>query len=493
MLLSRLSDIVEPRGVEPGDRTGKNSWLFKQLNISCQKIEILALIIDLLLIVLASTFGRTVYLHVWHENFATAEACLGAGIINGLSYISVARMRGLYRFPVLLMPLPYFSPLLTIFASTAFLVTGSVFSLKGNIALSFWPLVATLLLQVILLLIARWVFAIVTRAILSAGNLDGRRVVTIGEPAELMGLSESFLLQCFGRREVFRVPVATKRGYRSSEFLADLDGAIAAASEQGAEEFLVALPWGSQELLETVRTRLRASPLPVRLLPDHSMRTLLGQRGMSSDAPLLPVTLQRVALTPFERAVKRALDIVVSMAAIVFFSPLFLIAAVAVKLNNPGPIIFRQRRSGFNAKEFVIFKFRTMTVLEDGPIVTQACRDDLRVTRIGKFLRRSSLDELPQLLNVLRGDMSLVGPRPHAIAHDEEYRVHIADYAFRHHVKPGITGWAQVHGLRGETASFGQMAERVKLDLWYINNWSLGLDINILVRTCFEVLRDRAY
>jgi putative colanic acid biosynthesis UDP-glucose lipid carrier transferase len=186
---------------------------------------------------------------------------------------------------------------------------------------------------------------------------------------------------------------------------------------------------------------------------------------MATDPLLLPVTLQRLALTNFERTVKRALDIVVSMTAIAFFWPLSVIAAVAVKLDSPGPIIFRQRRSGFNAKEFVIFEFRTMTVLEDGPVVTQASRDDLRVTRAGKFLRRSSIDELPQLLNVLRGDMSLVGPRPHALAHDDEYRGHIVDYAFRHHVKPGMTGWAQVNGLRGETASFEQMAERVKLDL----------------------------
>jgi putative colanic acid biosynthesis UDP-glucose lipid carrier transferase len=178
--------------------------------------------------------------------------------------------------------------------------------------------------------------------------------------------------------------------------------------------------------------------------------------------------------------------------ATVFFLPLFLITAVAVKLDSSGPIIFRQRRSGFNSKEFVIFKFRTMTVLEDGPIITQACRDDLRVTRIGRFLRRLSLDELPQLYNVLRGDMSLVGPRPHALAHDDEYKVHIANYAFRHHVKPGMTGLAQVNGLRGETASLEQMVERVKFDLWYINNWSPGLDLNILLRTCFEVLRDRA-
>ena len=214
---------------------------------------------------------------------------------------------------------------------------------------------------------------------------------------------------------------------------------------------------------------------------------------MSINALLLPDSIQRLALTSVERAVKRALDLIVSITAIVLSSPLFLIVAVAIKLDSPGPVIFRQRRIGLEAREFIILKFRTMTVLEDGPVVTQACRDDRRVTYIGKFLRRSSLDELPQLFNVLRGDMSLVGPRPHALAHDDHYRVQIAGYACRHYVKPGITGWAQVNGLRGETASLKQMADRVKLDRWYISNWSLGLDLNILLRTCFEVLRDRAY
>jgi undecaprenyl-phosphate galactose phosphotransferase/putative colanic acid biosynthesis UDP-glucose lipid carrier transferase len=213
-----------------------------------------------------------------------------------------------------------------------------------------------------------------------------------------------------------------------------------------------------------------------------------------SELPLLyspyEITSQRAN---FKKAVKRGVDILVSVMAFLCFWLIFLLVAIAVKFDSPGPIIFRQRRSGFNGKGFVIFKFRTMTVLEDGAVVTQACRDDLRVTRVGKFLRRSSLDELPQLFNVLRGEMSLVGPRPHALAHDDKYRFHITDYAYRYHVKPGITGWAQVNGLRGETASFEQMAERVRCDLWYVSNWSLGLDLNILWRTCFEVFRDRAY
>ena len=277
MFLSRLIDIVEPRG-----RIQKDLWIFKEFKVSYQKIEVLALIADLLLIAFSSTFGGTVYRYFWHDNFATAGICLSVGLINGFFYVYAVSMRGLYCLPVLLMPLPNVSRLLAIFASTTFLVTGPVFILNGNIASAFWPLVTTLLLQIILLLIVRGVFAIATRTLLSVGSLDGRRVVTIGEPAELMGLSASFLLQCFGRKEVFRVPVAMNRGCRSSEVLANLDGAVTNASEQGAEEFLIALRWGSQELLETVRSCLRASPLPVRLLPDHSMRTLLGQRGVPS-------------------------------------------------------------------------------------------------------------------------------------------------------------------------------------------------------------------
>ena len=170
-----------------------------------------------------------------------------------------------------------------------------------------------------------------------------------------------------------------------------------------------------------------------------------------------------------------------------------LLTALAVRLDGPGPIIFRQRRSGFDGRVFSIYKFRTMTVVEDGDHIVQTSKNDTRVTKLGRILRRSSIDELPQLINVLKGNMSLVGPRPHAVAHDNLYRTAIASYAFRHHVKPGITGWAQVNGQRGETRLFEDMERRIALDLWYVNNWSLTLDFRILWRTCFEILNHDAY
>jgi undecaprenyl-phosphate galactose phosphotransferase/putative colanic acid biosynthesis UDP-glucose lipid carrier transferase len=176
---------------------------------------------------------------------------------------------------------------------------------------------------------------------------------------------------------------------------------------------------------------------------------------------------------------------------LLFFMPLLLLTALAIKLDGKGPVFFLQNRKGFNGRQFVMFKFRTMTVQENGEVVTQATRNDPRVTKIGRLLRAASIDELPQLLNVLRGEMSLIGPRPHALAHDNQFEKLLQDYAFRHHVKPGMTGWAQVHGLRGATPSVQDIARRVEMDLWYINNWSLWLDVQILVKTAFEVLRER--
>jgi len=205
------------------------------------------------------------------------------------------------------------------------------------------------------------------------------------------------------------------------------------------------------------------------------------------------IRVKRIGLDKFASAAKRIFDLFVTTFAIFVLWPLFVLAAIAIKLDSDGPVIFQQRRNGLNGKEFVVYKFRTMTVLEDGPDIIQAGRGDRRVTRIGKYLRRSSMDELPQLLNVLKGEMSLIGPRPHAVAHNVKFRALIPGYEYRFSVKPGVTGWAQVNGLRGETATVHEMAKRVRADLWYIENWTFGLDIVILIRTCFEVLREGAY
>jgi len=183
---------------------------------------------------------------------------------------------------------------------------------------------------------------------------------------------------------------------------------------------------------------------------------------------------------------KRIVDIFGAIAGLIALSPLFLVVSAAIMIDSRGWPLFFQRRSGYLRKPFVIWKFRTMRVCEDGDTIAQACRDDARITKVGAFLRRTSIDELPQLVNVLRGEMSLVGPRPHALAHDEFYGSRVPRYDSRFKTKPGLTGLAQISGLRGQTENVSAMAARIDRDLDYIAHWSVGLDLEILVKTAFS-------
>jgi putative colanic acid biosynthesis UDP-glucose lipid carrier transferase len=206
------------------------------------------------------------------------------------------------------------------------------------------------------------------------------------------------------------------------------------------------------------------------------------------------ITLSETPLTGTRLLIKSLEDFVLSALILILISPILLAVAIAIKLDSPGPVFFRQQRMGWNGKIFRIWKFRSMHVHQpENGVVVQAQKNDPRVTRVGAFIRRTSLDELPQVFNVLMGEMSLVGPRPHAIQHDEEYSRRIADYFARHNIKPGITGLAQVRGYRGETRDIEQMIQRVESDIEYINNWSLALDLSILLRTTTVFTGKNAY
>lgn len=251
----------------------------------------------------------------------------------------------------------------------------------------------------------------------------------------------------------------------------------------------VCLPISKHPRIRALLDGLRDTTASVYFVPDfHAFDLMQARFGEIGGIPLLAVRE-----TPFcgmAGVLKRASDILFATCALLIAAPFMLAIAVRVRRSSPGPVLFRQRRYGLDGREFVAFKFRTMTVCEDDDI-RQATRNDPRVTPVGRFLRRTSLDELPQLLNVLEGTMSLVGPRPHAVAHNEYYRKLVSGYMLRHKVRPGITGLAQVNGLRGETAALETMYQRVQFDLEYLKNWSVGLDIRILLRTLSIVWRDR--
>jgi putative colanic acid biosysnthesis UDP-glucose lipid carrier transferase len=250
----------------------------------------------------------------------------------------------------------------------------------------------------------------------------------------------------------------------------------------------LALPMVSAPRTVELLDALRDTTASVYFVPDMFVTDLIQGRIESvSGMPVLGVFD-----SPFSGVsglVKRAADVVLSLLILALVSPLLLLLAILVKLSSPGPVIFRQRRYGLDGEEIVVYKLRSMTVSEDGDSIRQCAKSDPRVTRLGAFLRRSSLDELPQLINVLQGRMSLVGPRPHAVAHNELYRKLIKGYMQRHKVRPGLTGWAQVNGLRGETESVEKMKARIDHDLDYLRNWSLRLDLYIIAKTAWIVLK----
>ena len=251
----------------------------------------------------------------------------------------------------------------------------------------------------------------------------------------------------------------------------------------------LSLPMASQPRIKELLDALKDTTASVYFVPDMFVTDLI--QGRTDSVCGLPVI--SVCETPFRGpagVLKRIEDIVLASIILVLISPILLAVALAVKLTSPGPVIFRQRRYGLDGQEIVVYKFRSMRVTEDGDRIEQARKNDSRVTRIGAILRKTSMDELPQFINVLQGRMSIVGPRPHAVAHNEMYRGLIKSYMVRHKVKPGITGWAQVNGFRGETDSLEKMEGRIRCDLDYLRNWSLRLDLLIIFRTVRLVFKD---
>jgi Undecaprenyl-phosphate glucose phosphotransferase len=275
--------------------------------------------------------------------------------------------------------------------------------------------------------------------------------------------------------------------------LGGLKDLAAYANARGVQVIFVALPMRHLLRVRELLDDLRDTTASIYYVPDIFVFDLIQAR--SSEIFGIPVVaLCETPFYGFRGVVKRLTDVVISSLVLLLISPLMLVLATLVKLSSEGPVIFKQRRYGLDGHEITVYKFRSMLVTEDGDQVVQATKNDSRVTSIGRFLRRYSLDELPQLINVLQGHMSLVGPRPHAVAHNEEYRRLIKGYMVRHKVRPGITGLAQIMGCRGETSQLEEMEARVNFDLDYLRRWSLLLDVQILLMTVLKLLRDeRAY
>ncbi len=348
-----------------------------------------------------------------------------------------------------------------------------------------WILVAPLTLALIETLLHR----LMRRLLLDRGN--ARRTVLVGyndlsrDLARRLASMSVHVHGFFDDRSTRRL--GAPHGERLLGNLKDVTGYI---KQQSIDVIFIVLPIRHIPRVLTIVDELRDTTASIYYVPDIHVFDLIQAR--TSDVMGIPVVA--MCETPFSgyRGVtKRLLDLALASLGLLLIAPLLAAIALAVRLSSRGPAIFRQRRYGLDGQSIVVYKFRSMFVTEDGPQIVQASRNDPRITPVGRFLRRFSLDELPQIINVIQGRMSLVGPRPHAVAHNEEYRKLIKGYMVRHKVRPGITGWAQVNGCRGETADLADMQARINYDLEYLRRWSVAFDLRILARTVMMVIQDK--
>jgi len=406
----------------------------------------------------------------------------------GLLFVVVAKSYNLYEIPRLMNFTLQVRQLVALWVFLFLALTTVAFVLKAGVNFSRG---ATLLFAVTgapILIAGRSISRALLINNVALRNFAGRKIIVIADRGRTDNLKVLDTLKQHGM-EVFdylRTPV----GNDASDLKEAITGAISKVRGSAVEEIVISMDLARWPNLKCCLSELRVLPLPVHLIPNGSASELFKLQNHLMGESVV-IELQRPPRTVFEQAIIRTFDLAVAGTALILLLPLFLLTAVTIALDSPGSIMFRQRRRGFNGRIFEIFKFRTMSVVENGGVIVQAQRDDPRITNVGYWLRRTSIDELPQLLNVLKGEMSIVGPRPHAVAHDNEFDRLVDNYAFRHHVKPGLTGWAQVNGFRGQTKCVGDIKKRVEFDLWYIGNWTLMLDFKILAMTVVEVARGR--
>lgn len=485
--MKRHTDLdVVPIGVRglPKEQRAPRKW-----PISYETLDFATVLADALIILSVGVLAGTAYNIQAFGTTGDLGQHAGASAAVAALFIVLMKGQGMYRPAELLLLGKQLRAVCLVWAMVFLLLAGILFTLKAGDQLSR----GSILVFAGAGLGAIAVHRIFWRRLLTRGisqrRLSGRKIVLITNYPHFAGRNLPRLLTRLGFRldHHFRLPPPELGAQNRRD---TINNAIACIRGSEVEEIVVGSDLSNWSDLRELIAQLRVLPLPVHLIPLGAISELMKQPSHALGSAVC-VEIQRGPLTQIECILKRIVDITLAAAALVVFLPLLVAVAIAIKLDSPGPVFFRQRRCGFNGRCFQIFKFRTMSVQEDGATITQAQRGDPRVTRLGHLLRVTSIDELPQLFNVLEGTMSLVGPRPHAVAHDTAFDKVVTNYAFRHRVKPGLTGWAQVNGFRGPTPMPKDIELRVEHDLWYIDNWSFRLDFSIMLQTFVEVLRSR--
>jgi Undecaprenyl-phosphate glucose phosphotransferase len=483
MSLARDTSIV-------ADLARSNSRDELAVPISLNVMSPLVAAFDLTWIVLLGVVAGLLYDGVAFGRNGEPQNYLGSGLAVATLYSAFAHAAQLYRAPNLLRrKWQVGRSTLAWIMVFGFLAT-LAFLLKIGAAFSRGEMLLFFISGIFATVVMRLAVAHACTLVISSGALKPNRIVLVGSADQLAANEALSALERYGYAvaRVFSLPVDPDYTFDKLELKTRLRELVHYVREMGIDQIIIAVPWRLTDLLGEVEDELRVLPIPVRLVPDTTTGRVL-DRPLLELGPTKAIELQRAPLSAAQRNLKQGMDRILAAMSLVALIPFFAVISAAIRMESSGPAFFLQTRIGFNGRPFKIFKFRTMSTLDDGSVIVQATKNDNRVTHLGRLLRKLSIDEVPQLLNVLRGDMSLVGPRPHALAHDNEYDQLIATYAIRHKMKPGITGWAQVNGFRGETPEIGMMRRRVESDLWYIEYWSLWLDIRILLVTVVRVLK----
>lgn len=482
LLSSRGADHVNFEIPQSSSELPQRPWLHL---LRPKYIEATVAAIDFVMIFATGFACSSVYHWMTDGQLADVIPYAGIGLIVAANFVTIMTARRNYRLKVLMAFVREAREIIMIWSVTFAMLAAAAFTMKissdfsrGAVILFFAGGLGTLLCW-------RRIVANLTSRSLSSGLFAKKRILVVAEQDQSSSSRPLAELFSFGyvpvrTVEISREEIASPGITRSLRFkLAEL---IEVAKNERIDDVYLLVRWRHGRTIDGILDALAVLPISVHLVPDENASRFLNY-PIANVGSTWTAVLKRTPLTRAELSAKRCFDLTLAAIGLLTVLPLMLLTAVLIKLDSRGPIFFRQKRNGFNGRAFEILKFRTMHVLEGGAAVRQATRNDPRVTRLGRLLRRTSIDELPQLLNIFLGDMSLVGPRPHATSHNSEYEKLIANYAFRHHVKPGLSGWAQVNGCRGETRQIEQMKQRVEHDIWYINNWSLWLDLKIVLRT----------
>jgi Undecaprenyl-phosphate glucose phosphotransferase len=447
---------------------------------------------DIALIVAMSVLTGVAFNLAVHGNHGDIPSFFQGGVLAASIFAISNLFRREYRLPNFFNFKPHARRTIQLWNVTLICLLMLGFLAKTSSEYSRGWLVLFYVTTLVTLIVLRYVIVRVTALARAAGYLSAQRIFLVGTGTDVGAFLNRYEPWTLGINVVgcrFITPVAASAIDEVRRATLDRDLAEAAASVRSLapDAVYILMPWSAAETIERCAETFLALPVEIHLGPAQVLHKF-DEVKISTLGPVNSLQVTRRALSRFEIVQKRMFDLALAAGALFLLTPLLLLVAILIKLDSRGPIFFVQRRYGFNQQPFRIIKFRTMHTLDDGG--QQAKRDDARLTRVGAWLRRWNIDEVPQLFNVLTGDMSLVGPRPHPLPLDENYQRRISLYARRHNVKPGITGWAQIHGYRGETDTDDKMRNRIKYDLSYIDSWSLWLDLKIIVRT---VLSRTAY